>query len=59
MKTIQADFTDETTLLIQGIKGKVSGEGKITDEKTVSELRKFIRSFKVLIKSRQVAQLKG
>lgn len=50
MKTIQTDFTEDTTLLIKGIKGKVSREGKITDGKTESELRKLIESFINLIK---------
>jgi chromate reductase, NAD(P)H dehydrogenase (quinone) len=50
MKTIQSKFTDETTLLIQGIKSKVSKEGKIIDEKTENDLRKFIQSFKELTK---------
>ena len=50
MKTIQAQFTEETTLLIQGVKGKVSREGKITDDETKLDLRKFMESFKALIK---------
>jgi len=50
MKTVQTFFTDDTTLLIQGIKGKVSKEGKITDENTEKELRNFIQSFRELIK---------
>ena len=50
MNTLQTMFTDETTLLIQGIKGKVSGDGKITDVNTENQLRKFIQSFKELIK---------
>ncbi len=49
MKTVQANFTDKTTLLIQGIKAKASLEGKITDEKTEAELRKFIQSYRELI----------
>jgi NAD(P)H-dependent FMN reductase len=50
METIQTDFTEDTTLLIKGIKSKVSQEGKITDEKTEFELRKLIKSFKELTK---------
>ncbi|MBK8505475.1 MAG: NAD(P)H-dependent oxidoreductase [Saprospiraceae bacterium] len=34
MKTVQANFTDETTLLIQGIKGKIDSRGEIVDDKT-------------------------
>ena len=51
MKTIQTNFTEETTLLIQGIKGKVSREGRITDKGTEVKLRKLIISFKELIKN--------
>lgn len=50
MKTIQTHFTDDTTLLIQGVKGKVSKEGKITDKKTETELNKLTKSFKELAK---------
>jgi chromate reductase, NAD(P)H dehydrogenase (quinone) len=32
MKTTMAKFTDETTLLIQGIKGKLSEQGDINDD---------------------------
>ncbi|WP_257670773.1 NADPH-dependent FMN reductase [Parapedobacter tibetensis] len=50
METVQTNFTDETTLLIQGIKGKVDKEGKILDKETENELKKFIQSFKTLTK---------
>ena len=50
METIQTKFTNETTLLIQGIKGKVDKEGKILDKETENELKKFIQSFKDLMK---------
>ena len=49
METIQTNFTDETTLLIQGVKGKVDKEVGITDENTRSQLKKFIRAFKDLL----------
>ncbi|WP_139959868.1 NADPH-dependent FMN reductase [Flavicella sediminum] len=49
MKTIETKFTNETTLLIQGIKGKVDKEGKIVNEKTKIELLQFINAFKSLI----------
>lgn len=48
METVRANFTEETALLIQGVKGKVDREGKILDEKTGIELEKFIQSFKNL-----------
>ena len=36
MKTIMSKFTDETTLLIPGIKGKINERGEITDSKTLA-----------------------
>lgn len=51
MSTIQAKFTDKTTLLIQGIKGKVDEEGSIINKNTEIELRKFIQSLSSLINS--------
>ncbi len=45
MKTIQAKFNDETTLLIQGVRGKINENGKIIDDKTLNNIKKFIRSF--------------
>jgi len=45
MKTLQTHFTDKTTLLIQGIKGKVNKEGEIINNETKSELEKFIKAF--------------
>lgn len=49
METVQTNFTDDTTLLIQGVKGKVDKEGKIINENTELELRKLIQSFKTLM----------
>ena len=48
MKTVMAKFTKETTLLIQGIKGKIDKNGQITDAKTVANLNEFITGFKNL-----------
>lgn len=42
MQTLMARFNPETTLLIQGVKGKVSVDGEIKDDKTRSELDRFI-----------------
>ena len=50
METRQTIFTDETTLLIQGVKGKVSKEGGIIDETTKDELILLFNSFKKAIK---------
>lgn len=48
MKTVMAKFTLDTTILIQGIKGKINELGIITDDKTKAELTKFIDAFKQL-----------
>ena len=45
MKTVQTHFTDETTLLIQGVKGKIDKNGNILDDTTRNELKKFVQSF--------------
>ncbi len=49
MNTVQAKFTDDTTLLIQGVKGKVAPGAEILDRKTETELKKFIESFEKLL----------
>ena len=48
MKTVMTKFTSDTTLLIQGIKGKINEQGDITDSKTKDDLTKFIDAFKQL-----------
>jgi chromate reductase len=50
MKTVMAKFTHETTLLIQGIKGKINEDGQLTDHKTKEDLVEFIKAFKKLLK---------
>jgi len=45
MSTLMAKFTNETTLLISGIKSKISMSGQLTDPKTQSELERFTTSF--------------
>ncbi len=49
MKTVVTKFTDETTLLIQGIKGKISLAGEITDRRTKDELARFVDAYKRLV----------
>ena len=49
MKTVMAKFTAETTLLIQGIRGKIDGDGEITDSQTKDEVERFISSYKSLV----------
>ena len=48
MKTLMAKFTNETTLLIQGVKGKVNEAGEIIDKKTKNDFEGFIGAFKNL-----------
>ena len=51
IKTVMAKFTDETTVLIQGIKGKINKQGEIIDEKTQDDLKNFAQTFKTLVKT--------
>ncbi len=45
LRTLTADLTPETCLLIQGVKGKVAVDGTIVDPETERALRKFVHSF--------------
>jgi chromate reductase, NAD(P)H dehydrogenase (quinone) len=49
MKTAMAKFTNETTLLIQGVKGKFDDEGNLTDFETNKQLENFIFNFTSLV----------
>lgn len=49
MKTLQTAYTEETTLLIRGIKAKIDRSGKLTDTATEAALDRFITAFKELI----------
>jgi len=49
MKTVMANFTPGTTLLVQGIKGKINEQGQITDNKTKDDFINFINELKDLI----------
>lgn len=51
MQTVQTNFIEETTLLIQGVKGKVNNNGQIIDCTTENELKKFIQSFNKLMEN--------
>ncbi len=50
MKTAMAKFINETTLLIQGVKGKLDEQGDIIDIQTIEKLNKFITQFDQLIR---------
>jgi NAD(P)H-dependent FMN reductase len=49
MKTAMAKFTNETTLLIQGVKGKFDEQGNLSDLETQKQLDKFITDFNNLV----------
>ncbi len=49
MKTAMAKFTEDTVLLIEGIKGKINEQGQITDSKTSEDLTMFTNQFKNLL----------
>ena len=49
IKTAMPKFTDETTLLFQGIKGKFDNQGDLIDTVTIERLNNFIDSFKNLL----------
>lgn len=49
MKTVMAVFTEESTILINGIKGKINDKGLITDEKTQKAVEAFIAGFRSLV----------
>ncbi|MBI3134969.1 MAG: NAD(P)H-dependent oxidoreductase [Bacteroidetes bacterium] len=51
MNTLMARFTPETTLLIQGIKGKINTQGEITNTQTQKELTRFANAFHKLVKT--------
>ncbi|MGY4385087.1 chromate reductase [Pedobacter sp. UYP24] len=54
MKTLMAKFTVDTTLLIQGIKGKIDQYGNIKDSITNNDLIKFIDSYHKLINTQHI-----
>lgn len=49
MKTVQAKFTEETSLVIGGAKGKFDREGEILDKNLEARIKNLIVSFQNLI----------
>ena len=49
MKTAMAKFTNETTLLIQGVKSKLDEQNNLKDIETTEKLNGFINAFKLLL----------
>ena len=50
MKTLMSNFTNETTLLIHGIKGKINGHGILKDKNAKKDLTALLTAFKELFK---------
>lgn len=53
MKTALTLFTEDTTLLIQGVKGKFDTQGNLSNPETINQLQNLIRAFKKLMESRK------
>ena len=51
MTTVMTKFNNDTTVLIQGVKGKINAAGVITDNQTKEKLEKFVNAFKDLLKA--------
>lgn len=49
MKTVMSLFTEDTTLLVQGVKGKINENGEITDKETQAAITRFITAFKAIL----------
>lgn len=49
MKTVDAIFTEKTTLLIHGIKAKMDVDGNIINETTKHDVENFLTAFKDLV----------
>lgn len=49
MQTAGARFTEDITLLIQGVKGKVNAEGEVTDVATKEALQRFSNALRELV----------
>ena len=49
MRTLQAKFDRETTLLIKGIKGKIDVNKAITDKQTQDQIDLLVQNFQTLI----------
>jgi len=48
---IEAQMPEETRLLISFVKTKVSNEGRITDEKTLTDIKRLIAAFEAMLHS--------
>lgn len=55
LNIIESKMTDETQLVIPFAKTKISGDAKITDEKTLQEVLKLIDAFNILLTTEEPA----
>lgn len=51
MKTVSANFTPQTTLLIRGIKGKINKQHQLTDQQTIDDVALFVDQFRALVEN--------
>lgn len=51
MNTLSAKFVNETTLLIQGVKGKIDERGEITNSKVTQDLALFATAYRRLVEN--------
>ncbi|HOY96233.1 MAG TPA: NAD(P)H-dependent oxidoreductase [Catalimonadaceae bacterium] len=54
MKTAMCRFQPETTLLIQGIRGKVDHKENLTDPGTITELNHLLKVFSEMVKQNKI-----
>ena len=52
IRTLGADFNEDTLLLISGIKGKIDTNGEIIDEETMRRMKQFSAAFLEQISSK-------
>jgi chromate reductase len=45
MKTLEAEYTTDTSILIQGVRGKINKEGIVSDEETIKRINKMLDAF--------------
>ena len=45
MRTLGADFNEDTLLLISAVKGKINNEGEVVHEETMNNIRQFSEAF--------------
>ncbi|MDX8570825.1 hypothetical protein OZ666_03970 [Elizabethkingia sp. HX QKY] len=49
MKTLGAKFSEESTLLIPGVKGRFNADGQLTDPNTIKALQELSENIRTLL----------